>query len=86
MDLSTSFNHLSFGNLFKKENQFELSDVGDLSTYSFTQLAQKLPNFIINIESFQHFFIAKFESKHTTIRIKYSSIGEFDSIINESWK
>jgi hypothetical protein len=76
----------SFINIFKKENHFELSHIGDFSNFTFTELAQKLPNFKINIDSFQHYFVATFESNHTAIKIKYTSIGQFDSIINESWK
>ncbi len=80
------FADFSIKNLFQNKYEFELSELGDLSQYSFSELAQKMTNFQINISSFQNYFIAKFESRTTVISIKYCSLGKFMSIVNQDWR
>jgi hypothetical protein len=75
----------SIKSLFQNKYEFELSDLGDLSQYSFNELAQKMTNFKISISSFQDHFIANFESRSTVISIKYCSLGNFMSIVNQNW-
>ena len=73
-------------NLFSSRFKFELADLGDLSKYSFSELAHKLPNFHINIDSYPDYFIATFESRTTVISIKYKSIGTYVCIVNQDWR
>ena len=75
----------SFRDIFLRKHRFELSDIGDLSKYSFTDLVQQIPKFQINIDDFQQYFIAKFESRNTIIRIKYCPKGGFMGIVSQSW-
>ncbi len=76
----------SIKELLDNRYKFELSELGDLSNYTFTELARQLPNFQINIDRFEHFFVANFESRTTLIRIKYNAIGKFVGIVNQDWR
>jgi hypothetical protein len=76
----------SIENLFTNRFKFELSDLGDMSQYTFSELAHKLPNFHISIDSYPDYFVATFESRTTVISIKYKSIGTYVAIVNQDWR
>lgn len=84
--IAMNIHSFSFRDIFLNKFRFELSDLGDLSTYSFTDLVQQLPSFQINIDNFQEHFIAKFESRNTVIKIMYCPEGGFMRIVDQGWR
>lgn len=66
--------------------EFELAELGDLSKYSFEELSKLLNNFNCTINSSFDNFVAFFESKYSSIEIKYTKCGKFIKILNQDWK
>ena len=66
--------------------EFELAELGDLSKYSFDELTKLLNNFSCTVNSSFDNFVAFFESKYSTIEIKYTTCGKFIKILDQSWK
>ena len=66
--------------------EFELAELGDLSKYSFDELSNLLNNFTCTVNSSFDYFVAFFESKYSTIEIKYTNKGKFIKILDQYWK
>ena len=70
-----------------RSDLFELDNLGDLSRYTFIEMANKLQGFQIRVTPTSDTnFIADFESRNSLISIIYSSNGDFIRIVNDLWK
>lgn len=71
----------------KKYAEFKLlSEIGDLSIYTFYELSKKLESFKHSIIRLDNSFVTIFESKHTFLEIIYCRSGKFVKIKNQYWK
>ena len=66
--------------------EFELAELGDLSKFSFDELSSILTNFTVTKHSALDNFVAIFESKYSSIEIKYTTSGKFVKILDQNWK
>lgn len=66
--------------------EFELAELGDLSKFSFDELSNMLNNFTFTKYEAHDNFVAIFESKYSSIEIKYTTSGEFVKILDQNWK
>lgn len=73
--------------LFKKNAEFKLlSEIGDLSFYTFHELCDKLENFDHSLVKIDNSLVTIFESKFTFLEIIYCRSGKFVKIKNQYWK
>lgn len=71
---------------FKKKNDFELHELGDISKLTCDEMAEKLALFKKDIQVYDKKLFITWESDKTIIQIRYTLDGIFEQKIKEIWK